>query len=41
MTDTPTPAYYRGVFATDGTTRTGRWVHPGGGSDDMTAVRVA
>jgi hypothetical protein len=35
------PAYYRGVFATDGTTLTGRWVYPGGGSDDMTAVRVA
>ena len=35
------PAYYRGVFCTDGTTLTGRWAYPGGGSDDMTAVRIA
>jgi len=34
------PAYYRGVFCSDGTTLTGRWAYPGGGSDDMTAVRT-
>ena len=34
------PAHYRAVFSTDGTTLTGRWVHPGAGSDDGTAVRI-
>jgi hypothetical protein len=29
------------VFSTDGSTLTGRWVYPDGGSDDITAVRLA
>ena len=33
-------AYYRGVFSIDGTTLTGRWVHPGGYGYDASAIRI-
>ncbi|AQZ62408.1 unnamed protein product [[Actinomadura] parvosata subsp. kistnae] len=34
------PAYFQGVFSTDGRALTGAWVYPGGGGYDSNAERV-
>ena len=38
--DQGSPAYYRGVFSTNGATLTGHWFYPGGGGYDSTATRT-
>lgn len=34
------PAYYKGVFSSDGSTLAGSWVYPGGGGYQSTAARI-